>query len=251
MTIRNLDRQGHAVLDLPSRNKKAMKIAALLGVSPGAPRCRLLEVGCGVGGISHWFGAAGAMGWEVEAVDVQDVRLVHEGFGFRKVTGTSLPFPDGSFDFALSNHVIEHVGGEHEQREHICELRRVLKPKGRAFLAVPNRWMLIEPHFALPMLSWLPESLAHLYVRAAGKGTHYDCRPLTCSNLEAMLVDAGFCWRQHTSSALHLFFELERPDAIIYRRFLRLVPSAGYSLMRRLFPTLLYTLMPRDCTNSE
>src|SRR5690606_39138334 len=103
-------RQGHAVLDLPSRNLKAMKIAALLGVAPGDSRMRMLEIGCGSGGISHWFGTTGPMGWDVEAVDVEDVRLVREGFGFRVVDGTTLPFPDAMFDVVVTNHVIEHVG---------------------------------------------------------------------------------------------------------------------------------------------
>src|SRR5690606_27813190 len=76
-------RRGHAALDLPSRNKKAEKIARLLGLSPGAKSRRMLEVGCGSGGISHWFGTAGVMGWDVTAVDVEDVRVVTEGFSFQ------------------------------------------------------------------------------------------------------------------------------------------------------------------------
>src|SRR3546814_9833619 len=67
-----------------------------------------------------------------------------------------LPFADDSFDVVLSNHVIEHVGEQPEQLAHLSELRRVLTPGGIGYLAVPNRWMLVEPHYRLAFLSWWP-----------------------------------------------------------------------------------------------
>ena len=242
MTSGRQERRGHAVLDLPSRDLKAMKIARLLGRDRSGPCKRLLEIGCGSGGISHWFGTAGAMGWDVDAVDVEDVRLTREGYRFTRVDGVRLPFAGGSFDVVLSNHVIEHVGDEQAQREHLREVCRVLCGDGVAYLAVPNRWMLVEPHFKLPFLSWLPLAPANAYVRLARKGTHYDCRPLTCGRIERMLESAGFAWRQHAGEALRLTFEIERPSAPIYRHGLRHVPDFAYAAMRRAFPTLIYTL---------
>src|SRR5690606_39657544 len=96
MTRGAAERQGHAVLDLPSRGLKARKIAALLGAAPGEPPRRMLEIGCGSGGISHWFGTDGPMGWDVQAVDVEDVRMVADGYSFQLVSGTSLPFENRS-----------------------------------------------------------------------------------------------------------------------------------------------------------
>jgi len=244
------ERQGHAVLDLPSRSLKAMKIASLIGVEPGGSARRMLEIGCGSGGISHWFGAAGPMGWNVEAVDVEDVRLVRDGFGFTTVTGTRLPFQDGSFDVVVTNHVIEHVGDEAAQREHLLEVRRVLSSGGLAYLAVPNRWMLVEPHFRLPFLSWIPMWLSHAYVRAAGRGEHYDCRPLSCPQLERLLRETGFEWRQHVGDAVRLTFELERPDSPFYRYLLRRIPEGIFIAARRIFPTLIYTLVPSGRTSA-
>ena len=243
-------RQGHAVLDLPSRNLKAMKIAKLLGLSPTGARGRLLEIGCGSGGISHWFGAEGPMGWDVEAVDVEDARLVRGGYSFNLVAGTDLPFEDASFDVVLTNHVIEHVGDEDAQRAHLREVRRVLRPGGMAYLAVPCRWMLVEPHYRLPFLSWLPQSLADAYVRVAGKGAYYDCRPLTAWRLESSLRAIGFIFAQKHGEALRLTYELERPDAPFYRFVLRPIPERVYALLRRVFPTLIYTLTPYPAVSS-
>jgi SAM-dependent methyltransferase len=53
------------------------------------------------------------------------------------------------------------------------EVWRVLKPGGICYLAVPNRYWPMEPHYRLLLLSWMPRSLANCYVRLAGRGTHY------------------------------------------------------------------------------
>jgi hypothetical protein len=47
---------------------------------------------------------------------------------------TDLPFPDASFDWILSSHVLEHVPDDGAA---IAELARVLRPGGRAILMVP------------------------------------------------------------------------------------------------------------------
>lgn len=236
------DRRGHAVLDLASRDFKAIKIARLIGAHVGQPARRLLEIGTGSGGIARYFGTAGAMGWEVEAVDVEDVRLASEGFRFTKVDSVLLPFEDDSFDVVISNHVIEHVGDETQQMRHLHELARVLRDTGTGYLAVPSRWMLVEPHFRLPFLSWLPQGIADAYVRLAKKGSYYDCRPMTTRRLEACLTAAGFSFEQRHGDALRLTYELERPTAPIYRFVFRPLPDWVYAMTRRAFPTLIYTL---------
>jgi SAM-dependent methyltransferase len=235
-------RRGHAVLDLPSRDFKAIKICRLIGAIADQPPRRMLEIGTGSGGIAHYFGTAGAMGWDVDSIDVEDVRLVEDGFRFTQVDGVELPFPDASFDVVVSNHVIEHVGDARHQARHLAELARVLRPEGIGYLAVPCRWMLIEPHYRLPFLSWLPQRIADAYVRFAGKGDYYDCRPLTTRELESRLDEAGFAFVQRHGEALRLTYELERPNAPLYRWLLKPVPDVVYATMRRAFPTLIYTL---------
>jgi SAM-dependent methyltransferase len=157
-----------------------------------------------------------------------------------------LPFPDDAFDVVITNHVIEHVGEHAMPNASLARIRRVLAPAGRAYLAVPNRWMLVEPHFRLAFLSWLPIPLADGYVRLAGKGAHYDCRPLTCATLEPDLREAGFAFEQHTGDALRTTFELEQPRAPLYRWFLKPMPEFAWRAMRRIFPTLIYTLRAAD-----
>ncbi len=92
---------------------------------------------------------------------------LHEGTRFREsypqaryVQGDALelPFEDGAFDVVFSNAVIEHVGGEEEQRRFVGEALRVAP---RVFVTTPNRWFPVEVHTRLPVVHWLPDAASH------------------------------------------------------------------------------------------
>lgn len=51
----------------------------------------------------------------------------------------SLPYPDNTFDWAISVAAYHHIRGREERQKAFKELRRVLKPKGEAFVTVWNR----------------------------------------------------------------------------------------------------------------
>jgi SAM-dependent methyltransferase len=231
----------HVAFDLVSRRWKGLKIERLLDLVSRPQPIRLLEVGTGAGGIAHYFGTHEHLCCEVDAVDVHDNRLVTDGYRYHQVYSTQLPFPDQSFDVVLSNHVIEHVGDEQAQRAHRMELRRVLCTDGVGYLAVPNRWMLVEPHYRLAFLSWLPHTWRTSYLRAMGKGQIYDCEPLQMLQLEYLLDHAGFGYLNLCVSALRLTFEIERPDSI-GARVLRRIPDGMLKPLERVIPTLIYRI---------
>ena len=100
---------------------------------------------------------------------------LHDGARFRKrypriayVQGDAcaLPFPDGSFDVVHSNAVIEHVGGRDRQEALVREALRVGR---RVFVTTPNRWFPIEVHTKLPLVHWLPASVAGKAYDLAGR----------------------------------------------------------------------------------
>lgn len=203
------DRLPHAVLDLDSRRQKALKIERLLNLSSKTQPVRLLEIGTGSGGIAHYFATHQSLQFDVTAVDVIDQRMVADDFKFQIVKNTQLPFADRSFDVVLSNHVIEHVGDNNAQCHHLKEIHRVMNLEGVGYLAVPNRWMPVEPHYKLIFLSWLPRSLRSYYLRLMGKGASYDCEPLSLRELEQLLEQAGFEYQNLCTRAMRETMAIE------------------------------------------
>lgn len=239
------DRQPHAVLDLPSRNWKALKIERLLDLAHRPQPIKMLEIGTGSGGIAHYFATHAQLRCDVTAVDVVDNRLAHEGYEYLQVEGVELPFADASFDVVITNHVIEHVGDSKTQHRHLEEVHRVMNPLGIGYLAVPNRWMLTEPHFKLKFLSWWPHAWRTPYLRVMHKGTYYDCEPLQMRQLERMLAAAGFSYRNLCIEAWRATFEIERADSTS-TRLLRAMPDTLLKPLKRIIPTLIYRFEPEQ-----
>jgi len=162
----------HAILDAASRKRKAQKIVSVLAQHTNVPQAHILDIGTGAGYIAQHLASCAR---QVTSVDVVDERHVTAGYHFVPVTDETMPFANGTFDIVVSNHVIEHV---QDQRRHVTEVLRVLKPGGVAYFATPNRNWLIDPHYRLPFINWLPRRLATAYLRLV-KGQQWDIRPIT------------------------------------------------------------------------
>lgn len=232
-------RKPHAALDLLSRHAKARKIEHLLHLSECRGNISILEIGTGAGGIASYFGTHPDMRYAVTAVDVVDNRQIFDGYDYLQVAGVALPFQDQAFDVVISNHVIEHVGDHSFQQEHLREIRRVLKLGGQGYLAVPNRWMLTEPHYKVKFLSWLPRNWRSPYLRMTGKGNFYDCEPLEMKELEKMLTASGLGFSNLCVEAVHHVIRTENPDGFV-ARLLRRMPDKMIEWTRGIIPTLIY-----------
>jgi SAM-dependent methyltransferase len=227
----------HAILDSYSREKKARKIERLTSKFSDLRLNKMLEVGCGSGYISSFFSALGYGQQGTYAIDVVDQRQITEGYQFQRVQGTRLPFADETFDFVISNHVVEHVGTADDQRHHLDEIFRSLEPGGTLYFAVPNRWRLIEPHYKLPFLSWLPVSLASAYIRLFKLGSHYDCKPLSRREALNLLCITGFECVEATLDAIPLVGEIEGGWPI---RHIAGLPRSFWRLFNPIIPTLIF-----------
>ena len=241
-----MERRTHAVLDRESRMKKGMKIIAALQSKTGLPGRRVLEVGTGSGIIANCLSAAVGSGGSVVAVDVVDQRQVTDGYDFELVADTDLPYADATFDIVVSNHVFEHLGGVGRQADHLREVRRVLRDDGFVYFAVPNRWAVVEPHYRLAFLSWLPPTLRSAYLRAAGRGSAYDCAPPSHRRLVAMFARARLRHEQFTFQAMRIMAAVEDPPPRV-RRWLE-APLLLQKALYPVIPTLVFilTAAPRE-----
>ncbi len=97
-------------------------------------RPRILDVGCGTGANLELLSKYG----EAEGVDVSPAALAFcraRGLeNVRQGEAEKLPYDDGSFDLVTALDVVEHLD---DDVAGLREMRRVLKPGGRALLFVP------------------------------------------------------------------------------------------------------------------
>ncbi|GAB3156615.1 class I SAM-dependent methyltransferase [Microbispora hainanensis] len=188
-----------AMLDEDKRRRKAAKIIAVLAhflgtdaAKPGEALSGLTvgDVGCSAGFIADELAAAGARRTLGLDIDVPGLRKASDRFGGRVgfvcADGSRLPFPDGSIDVLVFNHIYEHVV---DPDAVIADMHRVLSDDGVLYLGLGNRLGIMEPHYKLPFLSYLPPAAADRYVRAFGRADHYYERFRTRPGLRRMLAD--------------------------------------------------------------
>ena len=163
---------------------------------------KILDIGCGTGGIAIAF-ALGDARVVASDPDKSALRICYARASEEKVEvdwlvskGECSPFADSSFDVIICNDVIEHVDSPKALAK---ELYRLLKNKGILHLTTPNKYspynILWDDHTGLPFITLMPRSLQDYYLKLSGlsdKGLPYALRPLGYSRLRKMLTDAGF-----------------------------------------------------------
>jgi SAM-dependent methyltransferase len=118
---------------------RSAKVIAFLERAGVALRGRILDAGCGGGGmpLSLAEHAADVIGIDpIDRFGKAGVTLAHErgitNLHFAQADGMALPFRNGAFDLVLSHAVIEHVP---DATLYLSECRRVLKPDGCCYLS--------------------------------------------------------------------------------------------------------------------
>lgn len=197
---------GHVNSCQELRHLKAEKVRRILAGRRALAAAAVLDLGAGSGLLSGYLQpycrSIVAADRDIGNFDVPEV-AVH------RIVGEMLPFETGNFDVVIYNHVIEHVGDRSVQHRALEEIWRVLAPGGHLYLAVPNRWTLIEPHYRLPFLSWLPQYVADILVRRFRGGSWYDCNPLGRGELVRLMRDAGFEVEDVSLEAIRHLVDLE------------------------------------------
>lgn len=136
---------------------------------------------------------------------------------------TDLPTRAETFDFLLLNHLYEHV---EDQQGLFREAYRVLRPGGWAYVSAGNRLAVMEPHYRLPFLSWLPRGLADRYLRWTGRGRRYEgIRFRTRGSLERAMTGPGFRVHDLTERAVTLVDTSRGSLWRAARRVLRSMPA--------------------------
>ena len=134
----------------------------------------VVDVGCGTGGLSQIVASEGGKYFGLDyypaILEMAQAFVRDLGAGapaaVLRCTATHLPLADSSADYVAAFDVIEHlVGGEKWQSQFLCEVCRILRPKGVLLLTTPNRLHPFEGHTLMYGPQYLPIFLADRYIR--------------------------------------------------------------------------------------
>ncbi len=173
---------------------RAPEVAAqrrvLLEAVAARPGERALDIGCGPGFVTEALARAVGPEGAVHAMDNSEssVAMARQRCAefanaqFELAGAAQLPYPDASFDLAVSTQVFEFVP---DVPKALSELHRVLRPRGRAAIIDTDwhtiLWHSVDPHRMARVLKAWDEHLAH---------------PVLPRTLIPLLRDAGFSVRQ-------------------------------------------------------
>jgi SAM-dependent methyltransferase len=126
--------QGRAYTRRAARRvaKSMHQIRDVLNHAPPGP---LLDVGCSMG---YTLRAAAHLGLPATGTDISEHAVATcRALGYRALPGRldRLPFADGEFGIVTMKHVLEHTP---DPRRALAEVRRVLRPGGGLFIAIPH-----------------------------------------------------------------------------------------------------------------
>jgi SAM-dependent methyltransferase len=232
----------HMPFDAEQRRAKAQKIIAILLAERSLRGTDILEIGTGTGVIPAELGKIAGPDGRVVSIDTMDTRIDTNGYEFALTRGVELPFDDATFDVVVSNHVVEHVGDRAVQQKHLSEIGRVLRPGGVGYIATPNRWALIEPHFRVPLLSWLPRRVRTAYLRLTRRGHNYDVDPYGPRQIRAAFTRVPLEWSDRSLNAVDELVRLEAPSRAI--RLAAKVPPRARRFGLFVAPTMIYVVRP-------
>ena len=181
------------------RGRRAVFSALLRASLPPGPRRRVLDLGCGYGGMLECLAPHG----DVVGVDLTPESLVHlrdRGFaGAVAGSAYALPFPDATFDLVALFDTLEHCDDDDAVAR---ECARCLRPGGLAIVTGP----------AYPFLYAQNDRVAH------------HCRRYTRRTLRAVLEGAGLeVFRATYVNAL--LFPLILPAVLALKLKERLLPG--------------------------
>jgi SAM-dependent methyltransferase len=212
-------------------------MVAVLGDYLGSDlrRLSLLDVGASTGIIAHYLGRyfGDVVGMDIDRPAIEFAVKHFAGAKLHFVVGDAMniALTDSSRDVVVCAQVYEHVP---DAERLLAEIHRVLRPGGVCYFAAGNRLQLFEPHYRLPLLSVIPRPLAHMIVRAAGKGSCYYEKHLTFWGLRRLV--SRF---ERVDYTLRI---IENPRA--YRAEYLLPPRSARTSLARLWGRSLYAFFP-------
>lgn len=216
---------------------------------PDIQNRRILDLGCGRGEfiLEAAEGGARVVGVDINEKYLELTRKRTEGDPrvekILKSSGESLPFLDSSFGFVNMAEVIEHVA---DPQHVLDEVFRVLEPSGCAYISVPSRFGIRDPHFHLYFVNLLPRAWAERVIDMCGRTKNYedtsagrqrlsDMHYYTFNAAKNLFTRKGFCVRD---------IRIERIEMAVWKPLHR-ISVLLYGIIRPFYPVTFHFLVTK------
>jgi ubiquinone/menaquinone biosynthesis C-methylase UbiE len=162
---------------LRSEEHQQSKVELMERMSGGLAGKRVLELGCGAGGLSTALGrksyAVVACDLNLTCCEMVMLRGLRHGLHLAPVCANAqaLPFRSESFDVVTCFDLLEHVS---DPTATLREVRRVLKRGGLCIANFHHRYTMRDPHFRMNFVNWLPLPMAEWWIERKGRAPRRD-----------------------------------------------------------------------------
>lgn len=231
--------------DVKNREKKAYRIIKTLEdyfESQTLSNLTVLDIGSSTGIIDNILSTRfkKIVGTDIDkqAVAFSNKNFKKNNLIFKVEDAMQLSFKDNTFDVVICTQVYEHVPNA---KKLFTEIHRVLKPRGVCYLAALNKLWPWEPHYDLLFLSWLPKSVANVYLRMARKTSLYYENPETYWKLKEMTK--RFECVEYTDKILRDPSRFGYEDTIPKNSFKSIIALLFSPLSKFLAPTFFWILI--------
>ena len=180
-----------AMYEVNGRAAKAKTLLRVLrDVDLVASESVALNVGCSTAimdrHIEPHFSAYVGVDIDFSALKFAKAHALGENSLWAQADGINLPFKSNTFGVVICSQVYEHVTDPNAM---MAEIFRVLRPGGYCYFAATNKYSVIEQHYFIPFLSWLPKKISHKYLQLLNKGTYYYENHLSYFELKKLVSD--------------------------------------------------------------
>jgi len=189
-------------------------VVNILSARINLPSARILDIGCGTGGIAFALARAGA---HVRAIDPdpdkiqQAKQFAHkiDNIAFRQ--GDISNEPGTGYDVMILNDVLEHVDNPQSMLQ---SCREKLKNNGLIYITTPNKFSVInilcDPHYSLPFVALLSRNSVKKIVAGLLKWHNKQkqdfAQLLSFKHMKIYLEQNHFDWKMVNTTTAKLAF---------------------------------------------
>lgn len=242
----NFSKNNDSVLNSGIRIQKSKKIFAVLKNYLGKEVKNLPKMTClDIGGSAGF--TAKLMSPHVKKFYVVDIDKNALEFGkknncadnivYKQDDAMSLRFKDSSVDIIVCNMVYEHVPNPQHM---MSEIHRVLKTNGICYMGASNKYTIIEPHYKLPLLAWLPKWMSNIYLKLMNKGSVYYENLLSYRDLKKLFYN--FIVRDYTVDVINNSDKFFATDTVKKNSLFSKIPPSILRFIEPIIPGYIFVL---------